>query len=72
MRVFEQIAALVTVNEGLFDDLPLKEITEVQRKIIQSVAKQLPDICERVERGEKFNDEDIKSVLKVSREVLGK
>jgi len=71
MRASEQIAALVAVNEGLFDDLPPGEITGTQRKIHQAVAKQLPDLCERVERGEKFKDEDIKAVLKVAREALG-
>lgn len=72
MKVFEQIAVLVALNEGLFDDLSLQEIAGAERKIYQAVGEQLPDLCERLERGEKFKDEDIKAVLKVTREVLGK
>jgi F-type H+-transporting ATPase subunit alpha len=71
MRVSEQIAALVAVNEGLFDDLSIEEIEKTERKIREAVAKQLPDLCKRVEHGEKFKDEDIKAVIKVAREASG-
>ena len=71
MRASEQIAALVAVNEGLFDELSIEEVERRERKIRQAVAKQLPDLCERVERGEKFKDEDIKAIIEVAREALG-
>jgi F-type H+-transporting ATPase subunit alpha len=72
MKVSEQIAALVAVNEGLFDDLSTEEVKRMEGKIREGVAKQLPDLCERVERGEKFKDEDIKAVLNVARQILGR
>jgi F-type H+-transporting ATPase subunit alpha len=70
MRVSEQIAALVSVNEGLFDDLSPEEIAGAERKIHQALTKQLSDLCEKIEQGKKFGDEDRDAILKVAREAL--
>lgn len=70
MRVSEQIAALVAVNEGLFDDQSIEEVGRTERKIRQTVPKQLPDLCEKIEQGKKFGEEDREAVLKVARDAL--
>jgi len=72
MKVSEQIAALVAVNEGLFDDLSPGEIAGAEEKIRQAATWQLSDLCEKIEHGKKFGDEDREAIVKVAREVLGK
>jgi len=60
--VAEQVAALVAVNEGVFDELEPREIGEAEKKVRQAVSERLPDLCRKIERGEKISEEDITSI----------
>jgi len=62
MPVAEQVAALVAVNEGVFDSLEPREIGEAEARVRQAVSKGLPDVCQKIERGEKISEEDIASI----------
>jgi len=62
MPVAEQVAALVAVNEGVFDSLETGKIGRAETKVWQAVSSQLPELCERIEKGEKINDDDIASI----------
>ncbi|MEA5506096.1 alternate F1F0 ATPase, F1 subunit alpha [Halotia wernerae UHCC 0503] len=61
--VAEQIAVLVAVNEGVFDDVPIERIDEAARSVRQAVTEQLPQVCDRIQVGEKLTDEDQNAVL---------
>jgi F-type H+-transporting ATPase subunit alpha len=71
LRVAEQIAVLVAVNGGVFDDLELKAVAKAQEEVRKRVSEELPELCERVERGEKLTDEDLNAILRVARGVTG-
>ncbi len=60
---YEQIAVIHALNSGLLDTVPVAEIKEAEKKIIQGVAQNLPHICDKISRGEKLSDEDKDTLL---------
>jgi F-type H+-transporting ATPase subunit alpha len=71
LRVSEQIAVLVAVNGGVFDGLELKAVAHAQAEVRKGVSEELPELCGRIERGEKLTDEDLDALLRVARRVMG-
>jgi F-type H+-transporting ATPase subunit alpha len=70
IRVAEQIAALVAVNEGIFDRIPLENISEGERKIRDAFYNRLTEVCERIEQGKKLSGEDIDSIQGTVENIL--
>ena len=70
LRASEQMAVLKAVNAGLLDDLPLDRVGEAEEAVQKRVLEELPDLCERMEQGEKLDDEEWQQVLDVAREAL--
>jgi len=71
LPVPDQIAALVAVNEGLFDDLDLKGIQDVEKKVRDAVRENLPDFCEKIQKGEDISDEDISTIRETAAKAVG-
>jgi F-type H+-transporting ATPase subunit alpha len=71
LRVAEQIAVLVAVNGGVFDDLELKDVAKAQAEVRKGVREELYEVCDRIERGEKLRDQDLDAILRVARRVTG-
>lgn len=71
LTVPDQIAALVAVNEGLFDDLDLEEVQNVEKKVRNAVKDNLPDICEKIQNGDKISDEDISAIREAAQKAVG-
>lgn len=63
MPVPEQITVLVAVSGGVFDNLPLEQVTAAEVHVRQAVTRRHPEICERIMAGEKLDQEDIDSLL---------
>ncbi|CAN1208649.1 alternate F1F0 ATPase, F1 subunit alpha [Tumidithrix helvetica PCC 7403] len=70
MPVATQIAILLAVTEGLLDAIPIGQISACETAIAQAVAAQLPDLCDRIERGEALSASDRASLLRVVRDRL--
>ena len=70
MPVATQIAVLLSAAKGLLDDVPIALIAESERVIAEAVTSQLPDVCDRIERGEALSDLDHESLLRVAREQI--
>jgi len=70
MSVPEQIAVLLVVSEGLFDELPPDEIAGAEQLIRKTVTEKLPDLCTRIQSGDKLNDEDRLAILSAARETI--
>jgi F-type H+-transporting ATPase subunit alpha len=70
MPVPEQIAALVAVNKGLFDDLPLGQVGDAERTVRKKVTEDQRAICERIERGEKMGDRNVETLRRTAEEAL--
>jgi F-type H+-transporting ATPase subunit alpha len=70
LRVAEQIASLVAVNEGVFDDLELDVVAEAEKKVRERVLDELGQLCEFMESGEKLSDEDVEAVADTARKAV--
>jgi F-type H+-transporting ATPase subunit alpha len=70
IRVAEQVAVLVAANEGIFDNLDLKAVGAVEKKIREAVVREQEEICRRIEQGEKLKDEDIETIKKTAEKTL--
>lgn len=68
--VAEQIAVLLAVSNGLFDSLPLEELPKAQMAIRQHIVRQLPDVCYRIESGEKLSEGDRLALLDIAQEAI--
>jgi F-type H+/Na+-transporting ATPase subunit alpha len=63
----EQIAVLVAVANGVFDDLPLEKVAAAEQTVRQAASRKLPAVCRRIEAGQKLEDEDQEALLQTSR-----
>ena len=61
--VAEQIAVLLAVTHGVFDDIPLEKMGLVEKAVHRVIREQLPDVCQRIETGEKLSKGDRKLLL---------
>ncbi|MFO7680982.1 MAG: alternate F1F0 ATPase, F1 subunit alpha [Chloroflexota bacterium] len=70
LAVAEQIAVLLAVTAGLFDELPLDQIDPMSKLVQQEVVRLETAVCRRIERGEKLSDADRETILKRIRTVI--
>lgn len=70
LPVIEQIAALLSVTEGLLDDIPAGRVASVETKIRRAARDKLQEVAERIESGKKLSDEDKQAILDTAREVV--
>jgi F-type H+-transporting ATPase subunit alpha len=66
----EQIAVLLAVIEGLFDEIPPGRVGEIAEEIRVAVRRELPDLCERIVEGEKLEEQDREAILGVAENVI--
>ncbi len=70
MTVAEQIAVLLAVTTGVFDDVNIEEIAVAQKTVCKALTEQLPDVCKSIQDGKILNDGDHDALLKVTRDAL--
>ena len=56
MPVAQQIAVLLAVTQGLFDDIPLERVATAEKAVRRLLCEQLPEPCRRIEAGEHLGD----------------
>jgi F-type H+/Na+-transporting ATPase subunit alpha len=61
--VAEQIAALLAVNGGALDGVPIEEISKAELLVRKEVVTHLADLCRRIETGEKLSIDNFNSIL---------
>jgi F-type H+-transporting ATPase subunit alpha len=66
----EQIAVLLAVIEGRFDEIPPGRVGDIAEEIRGAVRRELPDLCERIVEGERLEEEDRKALLEVAENVI--
>jgi F-type H+-transporting ATPase subunit alpha len=66
----EQIAALLAATEGLFDELEPDVVAEAERTAREAVRMRAPDICNRITKGAKLDDEDRAALIEVIKGAL--
>ena len=70
LKPTDQILVLLALAEGLFDDIPLEEVTSRATNLRQAVGDSLDSIRERIESGEALSDEDRESLIEAARHGL--
>ena len=70
LPVAEQIAALVAVTQGAFDAIPVDGIGEAELAVRRAVTDQRPELCERIESGERLESEDVEALAEVARQAF--
>ena len=66
----EQIAVLLAVTEGLFDELPLNKIASAEQTARAVMLDTLPDLCRRIHQGEVLAEDERAAILSAVRQVL--
>ena len=61
--VAEQIAALLAVNGGALDGVPIDQISKAELLVRKEVTVRLADLCRRIETGEKLTIDNYNSIL---------
>ena len=72
MSMSQQIAILIALAEGVFDDLKLEHVKQGQALVAQSTAERLPDICKGIEAGGDLSDGDRQAIVKAASEAVEK
>jgi F-type H+-transporting ATPase subunit alpha len=70
--VAQQIAVLLGVSSGLFDQLPLDKIAHAEAMIRLEIVEKLPDVCQRIQQGDKLTEGDRKALLDIAELALSK
>lgn len=70
LSVSEQIAVMVAVTEGLFDDIPLDQIRNIKSQIQEKVKEALPRVTKRIEEGEPLSSEDKDSLVDMAKNFI--
>jgi F-type H+/Na+-transporting ATPase subunit alpha len=69
--VGDQLAVLLAVNEGLFDDVSVAGVAAAARALREGVRQAHPDTLRRIEAGDDLADEDRDELLAFARRVTG-
>ncbi|MGR8980684.1 MAG: alternate F1F0 ATPase, F1 subunit alpha [Gammaproteobacteria bacterium] len=66
----QQIAVLLAVTEGLFDQIPLNQISRAESMVLETVDDFLPNLCRQIEQGGELTSEDRETILAAVRRAL--
>lgn len=69
LKVSEQIAILVAVNNGAFDEVPLDRIPETEADFRKVISTQLPELEETVRSGSPLPDEEQTKISRIASEI---
>jgi F-type H+-transporting ATPase subunit alpha len=66
----EQIAVLLAVTEGLFDEVVLDDVVAVERKLREGMRETLAEVGARIEAGEQLSGDDREALVEAARRAL--
>ena len=67
-----QIAVLLALTAGLFDRVPLDQMTDAEHAVQAAAAKIPADVSARFETAADLNDEDRKTIIEIARQALAR
>lgn len=68
--VGDQIAVLLSVASGVFDDTTLEAMPEAEVAVREAVAQELGHVCRRIETGQELTDEDRHAIVAAAKRAL--
>jgi F-type H+-transporting ATPase subunit alpha len=66
----EQMAALLAVTRGVFDDLQLEELGQVESMVRRALQDELSEVAEKIEGAEGLTDQDEEQILTEARSAV--
>lgn len=70
LSVPDQIVALIAVNSGVLDEVPLSKIAAVKRQAQQTVTETMPDVREKLAAGQKLDEDEHERLVEKLREIV--
>ncbi len=70
LKAHEQVILLTAAMARLFVEVPLTEIPELSKKLIQHVSDQLTDICMEMEQSGQLSDENREKIIAVAKKYI--
>lgn len=70
LSVPAQIAVLLALTAGQFDDVPLDRMTDAEQAVRKAAAEIPAEVRERLDTGDKLSDEDREAIIEIARKVL--
>jgi F-type H+-transporting ATPase subunit alpha len=70
LSVAEQIAALVAINEGVLDNIPIEDIAEAERSIRRAITEDRQELARKINQGEKLDQEDVAAIRQKAENVV--
>jgi F-type H+-transporting ATPase subunit alpha len=67
--IWEMYVLLYVANEGAFDAVPIEKIKQAEEAILREITSKHKPLIERLNSGDKVNDKDNETVLKVAQQV---
>lgn len=64
LPIDEQITVLLAVTQGLFDAIPLDQVSQAEKSVGQAVRRDLPEVCHRIQSGVSLSESDRTSLLR--------
>lgn len=65
-----QIAVLLALTANLFDAVPIDQMTEAEKAVLEAAANIPPEVCARFETADKLSDEDRNTIVELARKAL--
>ena len=65
-----QIAVLLALTEGLFDPVPLDQMTDAEQALREAVVDMPAEVRERLDTADKLSDQDREAIVEIAREAL--
>lgn len=70
LSVADQIAVLVAITAGLFDELSLEQLPTAETAVREAVTNHIPEVCEQIQAGDKLTDENRAALVEVARTAV--
>ncbi len=70
MPVAHQVAVLLALTHGLFDDVPLEKISAAEEAVRRMLHEQLPEVGRRIEARENLGDEEQALILSKAKDAV--
>ena len=68
LSMHEQVMTLVMANNGVFDEIPTKEVKKHQTELLEFIDLKHPEIGKQIEDKKEINDELVKNILEAVKE----
>jgi F-type H+-transporting ATPase subunit alpha len=72
LPVEEQIAVLVAVSEGPFDDIPIEDVRDAELAVRRAIVEQQPEPAERIRSGDQLGDDELEELAELARGAVDK